>query len=189
MEDERHEERPPLSRESIVNVIHQGIKADIELLLKHRHVRGALILLYTGIDTLATISMPEGQDQVRSVDFKDWATRYIELDLTVSADELWGARCGLVHSYGSESRASRRGDIREIGYIAGPTQRIVYPGTAVGRKVLMLSAEGLVAAFFRGIDRWLIDVFGDPLRRPLAERRLRSCIHEEIRAPIDGGNR
>jgi hypothetical protein len=167
-----------LSRAPIENVIHQGIKRDIALMLEHRRFRGAVLLTYAGIDTMAFIDMPDSQLEVKKSDFVSWADRYMKFDRPVTGLELYGARCGLLHSYGIESRISAGGAGREIGYFsgadAGPDVRA---DPTISPSFVMISVEGLVAAFFRGIDRFLIEVFGDALRRPVAEERLRRCIH------------
>jgi hypothetical protein len=167
-----------LSRAPIDNVIHQGIKADITLMLEHQRFRGALVLTYAGMDTMAFINMPDCQSEVQKTDFVVWADRYMEFDRPVTGLELYGARCGLLHSYGIKSRISSAGAGREIGYFSGPDAGPqVRADPAICPSLVMVSVGGLVAAFFRGIDRFLIEVFGDALRRPLAEERLRRCVH------------
>jgi hypothetical protein len=55
-------------RDPIVNVIHRGIKRDIRLLLDNEAWRGAILLTYAGMDVLAYLAMPSGQDEVTRAD-------------------------------------------------------------------------------------------------------------------------
>jgi hypothetical protein len=126
---------------------------------------------------MAFICMPERQRDVTKADFVRWANSYTELDAPLTGEELYAARCGLLHTYSIESRLTRNG-VREIGYFAGASGPAVRANPSLDPNFVMVSVEGLAAAFFRAIDRSLIQVFGDPLRRPVAERRLQACVHQ-----------
>ena len=132
-----------------------------------------------GIDALAFINAPVGQESVTGADFIAWADRYIHLDGILTGRELYSARCGLVHTYGVESRMTREDGVRQIGYFTrdGKPHDVRFDPT-ISDTLVMVSVEGLIEAFFRGIDRSLTEVFGDPLRRPVAEQRLRTRVHE-----------
>ena len=168
-----------LRREAIANVIHEGIKADIQHLVEQERHRAALLLIYAGMDTMAFISMPDAQEDVKGTDFIGWADHFLDLDGRVTGEELYAARCALLHTYSTESRRTRSGTgVRQIGYFAGALGPIVRADPAIDPQFVMVSVEGLSFAFFKAIDRSLIEVFGDPLRRPVAERRLKACVHQ-----------
>jgi hypothetical protein len=165
------------SREPIENVVHQGIKRGVSVALENTCFRAALILTMCGIDALAFTSAPDGQADVTRADFVAWAERYIKLDGPLSGLELYAARCGLLHNYGIESQLTRNG-VRRVGYFSGLGRPFVRADPVISDTLVMVSVEGFVDAFFRGVDRFLIEVLGDPLRRPVAEGRLRQCVHE-----------
>src|SRR3989441_9826816 len=95
--------------------------AAADLVMERGYAMPGLILLYSLVDTMAWLSLPEGVEDVRGTDFISWVRTY-GLEQRVApctADELYGARCGLLHSFSPDSRRSRRGEIRPIYYVWG----------------------------------------------------------------------
>ncbi len=88
-----------------------------ELFASKRTLPG-FILLYTSIDILASLTRPETSEATSGGFFKDWVANYMLPQLgVVSADDLWGARCGWLHTLMAESDMSRdRG--RKHGFFA-----------------------------------------------------------------------
>src|SRR5262245_13001345 len=105
---------PSLAEEPLTNAIYLGIKQDIDTLLRANGYRGALILTYAAIDCMASLAMPDGRTEVRRQDFVEWAQKYIRFPgkHQLTGMELYGARCALLHQYGTESRSSREGKCR-----------------------------------------------------------------------------
>jgi hypothetical protein len=165
-------------KESISNVIHAGIKQGIEVLLEQKCYSSAVILIYAGIDAMAFLSLPEDQQDVTRADFIRWAEQsiYFPCQEQLTGLDLYGARCGMRHNYSVMSRLSREGKCREIGYVDQSDPEVIYnPQTA--QDLVMVSITGLAAAFFKGVDRFIIDVFGDPVRASLAWKRLSHLVH------------
>src|SRR2546428_13740054 len=99
--------------------------AAADLVMERGYAMPGLILLYSLVDTMAWLSLPEGVEDVKGTDFIGWGRTY-GLEQRVApctADELYGARCGLVPSFSSNSRRSRRGAIRPIFYVSGGGRR------------------------------------------------------------------
>lgn len=80
---------------------------------------GALILLYSAMDVSAWLAS-DAQQATRAT-FIAWVERYLlpAKDLECSAIDLYGARCGLLHTLTPESALSRQGTARQIGYAWG----------------------------------------------------------------------
>ncbi|MEW6197502.1 MAG: hypothetical protein AB1601_02390 [Planctomycetota bacterium] len=78
----------------------------------------ALLLLYAGIDLLAWLEAPGDQTELRGSDFKSWCLRYLlpESGLECNANELWAARCALLHNAAAEARELRKAGTRTIVY-------------------------------------------------------------------------
>ena len=81
----------------------------------------------------------------------------------------------MVHSYTIASALSRQGKCREVLYVAELVPEVKY--TPNKPNVVLVSITGLAEAFFRGMDRFIIEIFGDPIRSPLAKKRLETLIH------------
>jgi hypothetical protein len=163
----------------VFNAVYDGIKRDIQTLLDAKRWRGALILIYSGMDAMAWVGMNGQQEDVDRSAFVAWAERYIRFQGSeqLTGLDLYGARCALLHNYSVFSRLSREGKCRVIGY----TDRMVPPiryAPAVSTEMVMVSLYHLADSFFEGVDRFLIDVFADSARRTSAEARLRKLIME-----------
>src|SRR6476660_2093445 len=72
----------------------------------------AVALAYVGIDTMALLSCPLGQAEQTKNDFLAWVDTYLQADSAsdyqYEAADLYPARCGLPHSYGSLAKDHRK---------------------------------------------------------------------------------
>src|SRR5580704_4026785 len=108
-----------LSHDPIANAIQDGIKGDIELALSNGRLRATVILIYAGMDAMAVLDMPAGQEEVTRTDFIKWTTRYIRFNCKqqIAGADFYGARCAMLHGYTIKSRMSGAGKCRMIGYM------------------------------------------------------------------------
>ena len=79
----------------------------------------ALILIFTGIDVLASLERREGEGTQKS--FVRWADTYLVPQglPDCSGIDLYGARCGVLHSFAAESCLSRSGKAKPVHYAWG----------------------------------------------------------------------
>ena len=166
-----------ITNDPINNAIYDGIKRSIRVCLENNCVGAATILIYTGIDTMAYLSMPEKQSDVTKVDFAAWCDKYIRLSgpLQIRGIEYYGARCSMLHSYGIESKLSREGKCRKIGYMIRSIPVIRFD-PQIDPDFLLLAIDALAEAFFVGVDRFLIDVFSDPRLSSTVNHRLQNIV-------------
>jgi hypothetical protein len=160
------------STDPVQNAINGDIKEGIRLALKHECYGSAVTLIFAAMDTMAYVGMPATQEDVKRSDFEAWANRYIQLPgrEQIAGLEYYGARCAMLHNHGAESKLSREGKVRIIGYMdkAIPAVR----SSPEEPTMVLVSITALAEALFTGIDRFLVDVFADPVRRPVAEKRM-----------------
>jgi len=78
----------------------------------------AVTLCYATIDALSALSRPEHQRGTNRTIFIDWINSYLlpAPGLDCAAIDLYGARCGVLHTYRPESALSAAGDARPIFY-------------------------------------------------------------------------
>lgn len=167
-----------LKNDPVINVVHEGIKRGIRVALENGCLSAAIILIYSGIDAMAYLGMPPGQDDVTRDDFVAWAERYIHFpcEKQLSGLDLYGTRCAMLHTYSIVARLTREGKCRRIGYVDQSTPEVSYnPKSA--KDLVIVSIKGLAEAFLRGIDQFLVDVFADKGRGPVVEARLKKCVH------------
>ncbi len=161
----------------VSSAIYDGVKRGINVCLENRCFGSAVILTYSGIDTMANLTMPQNQTDVGRDDFVNWCETYIRFpgQQQLTGLELYGARCAMLHTYGVDSRLSREGRCRKIGYMSRSVPEIRY-APSVDPDFVLVSIEALATAFFAGIDRFLVDLFADPDRAPTAEQRLQQLV-------------
>jgi hypothetical protein len=169
-----------MKNDPIINAINEGIRGDIQFNLDNSRFRAVLILTYSAMDAMAFLGMPANQTEVGRKDFIGWASRYICFPGAeqLTGEDLYGARCGLLHTYGSDSKLSRAGQCRRLIYIYGPTSKPVIPYTG-SMALVMVSIPALVRALFDGIDTFLPQLFSDSEKETLAEERLEKLMMYE----------
>ena len=167
-----------LKRDPIINVIHNGIKRGIEVAVKNHCYVDAAILVYSGIDSMAYLGMPELQDDVERKDFIDWADRYIDIAVTDAPTglEYYAARCGVVHTHSASSRLFRSGKVRMLFYSSEPDPPIRFD-PSIDSTFVVVSVPVLVQAFFAGVDRFIVDLYKDKERARIADDRFKNILH------------
>lgn len=168
-----------LRRDPIINVVNNGIKRGIRVAIENECFGAAVILIYSGIDAMAFLGMPESQMDVTREDFIKWSERYIHFSCKeqLTGLDLYGARCSMLHNYSVFSRLSREGKCRTIGYMNKSTPEVRY-NPAVDSSLVLVSVPALAEAFFRGMDQFLIDLFSDSSRKRITEERFSYLVHE-----------
>jgi hypothetical protein len=165
---------PHHSSDPIVNAIQNGIKRSIQVLIENDCYPSSVVLIYTGMDTMAYLNMPATETYVKGKFFISWADRYIRFPCKeqVSGLELYNARNGVVHTYSSFSRGTDEGKSRVIGYMDHSIPEVIYKPN--DKNLVMVSIKGLAEAFFKAVDQSLIDIFSDPdtNRKKVVEERL-----------------
>ena len=167
-----------LSRDPIVNAIDNEIRRGIQVAIDNGCYGSAVTLIYAGIDAMAFLGMPGDQEDVARSDFIAWAEHYIKFPCKeqLSGADLYGARCGMLHSYSAYSRMTRSGECRTIGYMDKSVPEVRY-NPEISREIVLVSVPALAEAFFRGIEEFLIDLFSDHKRAEVAEVRLPKLVH------------
>ncbi|MDA7417463.1 hypothetical protein PGB34_13920 [Xenophilus arseniciresistens] len=170
--------------DSLYNVLLNGIVKDVNDAWDRKSYRATLILVYSGIDAMSHLTMPDGKNKVTRADFVAWAEKYLQFrdadknpTLTLPGIELYAARCALVHTYSSEAELHKEGKVkRQIGY--GDEFLPEIAEKADIEHLVIVSIRGLVDAFARGIAATLQDIKGDEPRRRLFAERLDKMVHE-----------
>lgn len=165
-----HSERDPLTAFS-------EIRQGIQTVLDNKNYGAVLILVYAGIDTMANLARPEHQAEVQPNDFIAWVDQYlkIEAEEEISGEEWYSARCSVLHTYGVESRRTRSGSARMLGYMAGGAPPIRYD-PEVNRGLVLVDCVALAEGFFKGLDSFMVDLFADSDKRELSENRLKKLF-------------
>jgi hypothetical protein len=126
----------------------------------------ALILIYAGIDTAAWLACTSPDEGVRSR-FCRWVDRWLvpAKQIGCTSLDLYGARCGVLHTFTSDSDLSRAGKARRICYAFGGTtaQQLQDMLERSGRADCVAVHLGdLFEAFRLGLADYLEHALSDP---------------------------
>lgn len=121
--------------------------------------QATLILLFAAIDQLAWVA--GDKETVGNEGFKAWVQQYMvdknpSLLSGATAADLWGARCGVLHTGAAESNDFRSGKARRIFYASNYGQV-----SSNDPDVLILSLEWLGNAFAAALVWFLSDLEAD----------------------------
>jgi hypothetical protein len=171
-----------LARDPVVNGIYNGIRRGIEVAVANECYGSAVVLIYSGIESMAYLAMPVNQTDVGRKDFIDWADRYIRFPCKeqLTGADLYGARCAMLHTYSVYSKMSREGKCRIVGYMSRAIPEVRCNPVA-DKELVLVSVPALADAFSRGIDTFLIHAFSDKTRAPIVEGRVNNLV---LRLPV-----
>jgi hypothetical protein len=174
-----------LTRDPVVNGINNGIRRGIEVAVANECYGSAVVLIYSGIDSMAYLAMPVNQTDIGRKDYIEWVDRYIRFPCKeqLTGADLYGARCAMLHSYSVYSKMSREGRCRLVGYMDRAVPEVMY-NPAVDKELVLVSIPALADAFSHGVDEFLIDAFSDRFRAPIVEARVNKLV---LSLPVSEG--
>src|SRR5476649_324027 len=131
----------------------------IACLREKEYKQATVILIFAAIDQLAWVA--SDKETVGNEGFKAWVQQYMidrnpDLLVGVTAADLWGARCGILHTGAPESNDFRSGKARRIFYSSNMGQI-----DSNDPDILVLSLEGLGTAFGAALVWFLDDLEAD----------------------------
>lgn len=135
-----------------------------KLLLEAGHVLPALVVLYATIDILGSLLRPESETGTKGQYFKKWADDYMigPSQFAFTSEDLWAARCGLLHTHTASSDLSRHGKAQQLHYFRSHPPQLPLPTTM--RQLqgkLFVDVDTLYAAFEKGTHRFLAAIQRD----------------------------
>jgi hypothetical protein len=119
-----------------------------------------LVLVYCTIDIASWLYSEKKNVKAR---FIDWVEKYLlpASALKCTALELYGARCGIVHSNSPESDLSKAGKVKQVGYAWLPSRaseldKLVGFGVRLGIEgFIAIQADELIEALRHAADSFL----------------------------------
>jgi len=142
----------------------------IELCIDNKLIMPALILLYSGIDVVGALEQTPNTGI--KANFTRWVDSYMlkASPLGCTAIELYGARCGILHTMAAESDLSRSGKAREITYAWGDAtvEHLKKAGKIINHpNILAVHVNDLLKAFKSGLAIYFDEINKDGVRSSL----------------------
>lgn len=100
----------------------RGMLRGVESCLETQCLMSAVTLIFASMDALAALTRPPALAETTGAVFHAWIVRFLPLGALACTElELWGARCGVLHTYRPEAGVVR-GAVRPLYYQwrAGP---------------------------------------------------------------------
>ena len=147
----------------------------IDLCMGKRLHIPTLILIYSSIDIASWL---HSENQSVKVRFTEWVDKYLLTgsSMRCTALDLYGARCGILHTFSSESDLSNAGKARQIYYAWAPSKvsevekllaHEIEIRARLGMKpddIVAVQVEDLLGGLRRGVDAFLCEVEADSVR-------------------------
>lgn len=137
----------------------------VDLCLGEKLILPTLMLIYSGIDALAALEKHQDEGTKRS--FVRWADRYLAPKMTCSGIDLYGARCGIVHSLSASSDLSRDRKARLVIYAWGTSKAEDLEAIAEAlewKNQVVIHISDLRDSFAEAIGEYFEDVATDEAR-------------------------
>jgi hypothetical protein len=154
------------------------LKEEFRLLTVMNECIGAChTLIYCGVDNMTYLNIPADQEEVHREDFIQWANKYICPNLRnnitqITGEELYSARCAVVRTYTVESRKTKTGSARMIGYFFGGEPPLAYD-KEIAPNLILIRLETLRDAFYMAIDKFFMESYADKQKQKILEARLK----------------
>jgi hypothetical protein len=140
----------------------------VKLLLDSAHTLPALMMLYAAIDILGSLLRPESEPDTKGEYFKKWVNDYMiaPSHVAFTSEEVWSARCGLLHTHTASSKLSRQGKARQLHYFRAhgaslPPELRHAMKEALAQGKLFVDVDALYTVFTDGTQRFLAAVQSD----------------------------
>jgi hypothetical protein len=149
-----------------------GLRQAIEVVWQAECLGAVSILLFTMIDTLASLVRPEGKAQVGREAFKDWVSRYLRIpgDNVTTPTDWYSARCATLHTYGTVSSHTESKKARMICWAGAMFPHVIF-NPSISEDLIVVDVEAFKVAVFDGADLFMLKVLSDPQSATLARRR------------------
>jgi hypothetical protein len=125
----------------------------------------ALLLLYASMDIISSLSRPTDKEDTCRKIFKAWIDTYMlpGSGLPCSSDDIYGARCGMLHTLSPSSKDSRLGTARRLAYVdkVDEVQRMQKVLRSKGDDAIVISLPDYVTAFYTGVLTFLAAMKAD----------------------------
>ena len=148
-----------------------------------------LVLIYSGIDMVSSLTRPKNQADTDGTIYKGWVQKYLlpHLSPGPAPEDLWGARCGTLHTNQPDSTTSRAGKARMLQYIQGEPDFIRFCQNRIDprkEKVIFLDMRSLCEGFMQAATDFLKEAKRDAgLRDRVSHHAAKVFLKSEYPIP------
>jgi len=140
----------------------RGMVRGISTCLEQQCLVSAVTLIYSAIDSLAALARPVGQADTTKTEFLSWVDQFLlpSTGLACTAKDIYGARCGVLHTYSPDSATRRKGAAKALVYYwrSGPAADAEVP---LPKDTIVIAIEDLFSAFKNAVDKFFKEISSD----------------------------
>lgn len=165
----------------------RGMRVGIRACENAKCVVSALTLIYSAVDALAALTRKATGTRATRKEFLDWVEAYLipELGGDISPLDVYGARCGVVHTYGPNSDLSNSGAAKVIIYKWRTGHRPDDPILAQRAKsATVIEIENLIEALDRAVNNFEVHIENDKELRGRVEQNVAELLCYEPWRPV-----
>jgi hypothetical protein len=140
----------------------------------------ALAMVYVGLDTMALLACPVGQQSQSRADFIAWVDQYLKADpaseYQYEGIDVYAARCAVLHSYGSVADLHRK---------ANPPRKFGYTDNGLHKKddaerFVIISVAVLIHDFSKAMRKFVNEIRTDPELKRRVDSRVGSLFFANL---------
>ena len=112
----------PTDPKILVNKYIGQITQSVFLLSDHKLYGQFLIIFYASIDAMGLLDASPDVKKTTNNTFKNWVNKFFlpNGSFAFNAEDMWGARCSVLHTYTTSPDHSKQGKAKELQYIISP---------------------------------------------------------------------
>jgi hypothetical protein len=146
----------------------------IDVCMRAQCLVSAVGLIYSTIDVVSALTREPGKDTSREI-FLQWVRSYVEPEtsLNCTAEDLYGARCGILHLYCPDSNLRKKGEAKALVYKwkNGPD-----PSRKLPEDAIVLEVEKLRKVVGMAVNQFLGDVERDSRLKDIVQRNCTELL-------------
>ena len=161
---------------------YQQVFSAIDSCMSLKLIIPSLILIYTGIDCISWLTY-EGENISNKKRFKLWVDEWmiVENSLPCNSEELYAARCAILHSLSPNSDLSEKHGVRMISYAWGnadQNQLIESMKLLDYTKSAVLHINDLYSSFRKGFVNYLEALENDTNKKALFKEKSKKLFQD-----------
>jgi hypothetical protein len=135
----------------------------------------ALAMIFVGIDTMAWLSLPLGEDSVRRAHFCAWVDSYLKADQEQPYQyvgiDVYAARCAMLHHYGIMAELHNNPNPpKKFGYLDNGPHR------TDGSELVLISIAVLVHDFGKAVVNFIQAALQDAELKARIDSRVQQLV-------------
>lgn len=134
----------------------------------------AVVMVYIGIDMMCLLSLPAGENKQTRRHFKEWVDEFMtghpDQPYQYDSDDIYAARCSMLHCYGSEADTHNENpEIKIIGYHDGGKHS---HDPNIDPRLVLLGMKSFINDYVCAVDKFLEKAGNDLDLKQRIESRL-----------------